>query len=72
MSRVYLSRMYESDWAGVVRLRVIWDGSYGCTFGVVIINIEVNVVQGVNFKTENFKTNCLCGDHLQIAWRKNV
>lgn len=72
MSRVFLSCMYKSDLAGRVRSDVIRNDSYECAACVVVKNIKFNVVQGVNFNTENSKLIYMYVGCWKIAWFTEV
>lgn len=58
--------MYELDSASCVRSGVICDGLYEF---VLAIMVGINVVQGVNFNSGNFKINCLYNSRWNMAWR---
>lgn len=55
--------MYDSDSAGRGHSDVKKYGSYECAACVVAINIKINLVQGINFNTENFKSNYFHNSH---------
>lgn len=64
--------MYKSDPSGGVRSDVKWDGLYECASWLIVIDIEIIVVQDVNFTAVNFNISVLYDGHWQIAWCSKV
>lgn len=69
---MYLLRISESNPAGGACLDVIWDGLCECVACVVVVDIEINVLQGANFNTENLKMVLIYDGRWQIAWCTKV